>query len=530
MQKAGPYIILPLLFITLIYAILSSCNRTDETPYGDTLYIAEYQNPSIINPILTISTISIDLAEIIFDGLIKFNEKLEAKPHLASSWEVADGGLILRFNLRRGVFFHDGIEMTAGDVKFTIDNIEDPRYKRRFFYAFQDVKEVITRDRYTIDIILARPNSSFINNLFVGILPRHLLEKEDLLKTDFNYHPIGTGPFRFKSWSDKEIALEANKNYFLGRPYLDRIIAKIYPNQEAAWSGLMIGGADYFSYLTPDNFNILKKIPEFNAYSTLMPLYYTIAFNLKDKIFKDKRVRQALNHAIDKERIVKDVLKEEGMISNGPIYPGSWVYAKEIPSYPYDPKRAIKLLKESGWMDHNGDHILDKGGYDLEFTLYINEGDNLKDKSAIMIQDQLLDIGIRMRVKKVTAASLLDFLSQKRFDAIFQEILAAPDPDINYTFWHSSQIKDGVNWFSYRNEDIDRLLDQGRATLDEEERKKVYGRFQKEIVNDPPGIFLFWSNYLVGVHKRFKGVKITAAGPFSNIREWYVPKSEQRHR
>lgn len=529
MNRSWPNITL-LFLIIIIYPVLYSCAKKEDSPYGDTIYIAEYQNPSIINPILTSSTISIDLAEIIFDSLIKFNEKLEAKPHLASSWEVLDGGLILRFNLRRGVFFHDGIELTAGDVKFTIDKIKDPRYKRPFFYAFQDVKEIVVNDRYTIDIILKRPNTLFINNLYVGILPRHLLEKEDLLKTEFNYHPIGTGPFKFVRWSEEEIILEANKGYFLGRPYLDSIAVKVYKSQEASWTGLMKGEVDYFPDLTPANYHILKKIPDIKTYSYLKPLYYIMTFNLRNEILKDKRVRQALNYAIDKERIIKEVLKEEGIVSNGPIYPGSWAYDKEIPSYPYNPKRAIELLKAVRWIDHDGDHILDKGGKNFEFTLYINEGDNLKERAALIIQGQLLDIGIKTRVKAFKATFLLDFLFQKKFDAIFQELLAAPDPDINYKWWHSSQIENGFNWFSYKNQEIDRLLDQGRATLDKEERRRIYYRFQEEILDDPPGIFLFWSNYLVGVHKRFKGVNITAAGPFSNIREWYVPKREQRHR
>ncbi len=522
--------IIPFLILALLNSYLYSCTGHIDPPYGDGLYVSEFQKPSIINPILTTGTISVLLSEIIFDGLIRFDEDLEPRPHLASTWEVLDGGLILRFNLRRGVFFHDGIELTAGDVKFTIDKIKDPRYKGGFFYAFQDVKEVVARDRYTIDIILKRPNTSFINNLYVGILPRHLLEKEDLLKTDFNYHPIGTGPFKFARWSVEEIILEANKGYFLGRPYLDRIAVKVYKSQEASWAGLMKGETDYFSFLTPENYNILKDIPDIKTYSYLKPLYYMIAFNLKNEIFKDKIVRQALNYAIDKERIIKEVLKEEGVVSNGPIYPGSWAYDKEISSYPYNPKRAIELLKAAGWIDHDGDHILDKGGKNFEFTLYINEGDNLKERAALIIQEQLLDIGIKTRVKAFKATFLLDFLFQKKFDAIFQEILAAPDPDMNYNFWHSSQIESGFNWFSYKNQEIDRLLDQGRDTEDIKERKAIYYRFQKEILDDPPGIFLFWSNYLVGVHKRFKGVKISAAGPFSNIREWYVPKAEQKHR
>lgn len=492
--------------------------------------MADYQKPSIINPVLTIGTMSSDLAETIFDGLIRRDENLEVKPHLALSWEILDNGMRWRFYLRRGIFFHDKIELTSRDVGFTFERVKDPRYKGLFFYLFQDVKEVIERDRYTIDIILTRPNASFINNLSVGILPRDLLEKEDLLTTKFNYHPIGTGPFKIVRWEEGEIALEANRDYFLGRPYLDKVLLKIYPNMEGAWAGLIRGDTDYFPDLTPENFNILKKIPGLKTYSYLKPFYYILAFNLRNEIFKDEKIRQALNYAVDKDKIIKEVLKGEGMIAKGPIYPGSsWAYDKEISLYPYDPQKALNLLKEAGWIDHNGDHILDRNGKDLEFTLHINKGDNIKEKTALMIQGQFLDLGIMMKVKIFNAASL-DFLYEKRFDAYFPEILAAGDPDIGYRYWHSSQIKDGLNFSSYKNQEIDRLLDQGRSTEDIKERKAIYYRFQEEILDDPPGIFLFWSNYLVGVHKRFKGVKITAAGPFSNIREWYVPKEEQREK
>lgn len=527
LTRTRPYII-SLLFIIILYT-LPSCTKEEKTQYGDSLYISEYQKPSIINPILTIGTISRDLAEVIFDGLIRLDENLEAMPHLVSSWEILDGGLVWRFHLRKGVIFHDGIELTSGDVSFTFKKIKDSRNKGPFFYVFQDLKEVIVKDRYTIDIILSRPNGSFINNLYVGILPKHLLEKEDFLNTDFNYHPIGTGPFRFVSWKDEEISLEANKSYFLERPYLDKIVVKVYKNQEASWAGIMKGEADCFPYITSENFNILKKVPDLKTYSYLKPLYYMIAFNLKHEIFRDKIVMRALNYAVDKEEIVREVLKGEGLVSKGPIYPGSWAYDDKLNPYPYNPKRAIELLKEAGWIDRDGDHILDRDGRRFEFTLHINEGDNIKEKAVMMIQDQLLDIGVIMKVKRFDASSL-DFLFQKRFDAHFPELLATADPDLAYRFWHSSQIEGGLNWSSYKNPEVDRFLDQGRVALDMEERKRIYHRFQEEILDDPPGIFLFWSNYLVGVHKRFKGVKITVAGPFSNIREWYVPKDQQKYR
>lgn len=531
MIRSRLYIISLALLFTILSPIFYSCKgkNLEKSTYGDSLYIAEYQRPSIIDPLAGISTISVLLSEMIFDGLIRFDNDLVPRPNLASSWEIFDNGTRWIFYLRKGVFFHDGVEMTAEDVKFTLDKLKDPRIRVRFSNAFLDLHSVIVKDRYTIEILFARPNYSLISAFDIGILPRHLLEKEDILNSAFNRHPTGTGPFRFVMWSDKEILLEANKNYFLGRPYLDRVLVRFYKDQEAAWAGLMRGDVDSFYIITPENFQTLKKIPDIRTYSYLKALYYMLVLNLREEIFKDKRVRQALNYAIDKERIVKEVLRGEGIVSKGTIYPGSWAYNKDINPYPYDPNKALELLKDAGWADHDGDHILDKDGKGFEFTLHINEGDNIKERAALIIQGQLLDIGVRMRVILFPAASQ-DFLFQGRFDAHFPEMIAWPDPDLSYIFWHSSQIKGGMNVSLYRNQEIDMLLDQGRGIEDIKERKAIYYRFQEEILNDPPGIFLFWSNYTVGLHKRFRDVKITASGPFNNIREWYVPKEEQRYK
>jgi peptide/nickel transport system substrate-binding protein len=222
------------------------------------------------------------------------------------------------------------------------------------------------------------------------------------------------------------------------------------------------------------------------------------------------------------------VLKGQGRVAAGTIFPDSWAYDPNAKPYPYDPKKALALLAEAGWKDHDGDSILDKAGRPFEFTVHVNTGDDLKQRALLLIQQQLLDIGIRIKIKLFNAADT-DFLFTKKFDSHFPELLAKGDPDISYRFWHSSQINGGFNFSSYRNEKVDRLLDAGRAEFDPEKRKAIYFKFQEEIHKDPPGIFLFWTNYLVGVHQRFKGVKISPVGPFANIREWYVPKAEQRY-
>jgi peptide/nickel transport system substrate-binding protein len=514
------------LFFILILLFLAgslSCRPTQPEPEkisGDWLILPDYQKPALINPLITATTLSSRLGELIFDGLIQLDEHFEVKPHLAASWEMSQDGRVWTFHLRPGVKFHDGVELTAEDVAFTFEKMKELKNVIPFAFIFQDVDTVKVKNKYTVRVSLKKKLGSFFQALVIGIIPKHLPFSQQ--------NPIGTGPFKLKYWSDTEVVLEANDDYFLGRPYLDRIQVSVYPNREAAWAKLMAGEVDFFDFLTPANYEILRQVPIFNFHSIPMPYYYLIAFNLKDALFKDQRVRQALNYAVNKEEIVAKVLRNQGQVAAGTIFPGSWAYDPNVKPYPYDPQKALKLMKDAGWEDHDGDHFLDKDGKRFEFTVHVNTGDDLKQKALVLIQQELLDIGIGMKVS-LFEADKADFLFKGGFQAHFPEIVARGDPDFSYKYWHSSQIKDGFNVSFYRNDKVDQLLDAGRAEFDQQRRKEIYFDFQEQFLKDPPGILLFWTNYLVGVQKRFKGVKISPVGPFTNIREWYVPKAEQRH-
>jgi peptide/nickel transport system substrate-binding protein len=495
---------------------------------GDSLIVPDIEKLALINPLLTSTTLSSRLSEILFDGLVQIDDRFEPKPHLAQAWETSADGRVWTFHLRPGVKFHDGVELIAEDVAFTYRKVKMLQNEIPFGFIFQDVAAILVQDKYTVQIILKKPLASFLQALFIGILPKHLLEGQDLGTSPFNQHPVGTGPFKFKSRSENELVLEANPSYFLGRPYLDQIRVRVYSNRESAWAKLMAGEVDFFDFLTPDNYQILKQVPTFSFYSVPMPFYYLVAFNLEGRLFRDQKVRQALNYAVNKEEIVAKVLRGQGQPAAGTIYPGSWAYNPNVNPYPYNPKRALTFLKEAGWEDHDGDRFLDKNGKVFEFTVHVNAGDDLKQKALLLIQQQLLDIGLKMKIQLFDAANT-DFLFQKKFDAHLPEIEAIGDPDFNYKYWHSSQMIGGFNVSSYRNENVDRLLEEGRTEFDQQKRKAIYFSFQEELFEDPPGIFLFWTNYLVGVQKRFKEVKISPVGPFTNIQEWYVPKAEQRH-
>jgi peptide/nickel transport system substrate-binding protein len=451
------------------------------------------------------------------------------QPNLAFSWSNSGDGLRWIFYLRKNIKFHDGVELTAEDVKFTLDSILDPRNNSPYLNLLKGIRKVEAKEKYQVEITLKYPIASLLFYLDVGILPKHLLEGKDITKDEFNYHPIGTGPFKLESWSENEIVLEAHKQYFLGRSQLDKIIVKIFPNQSIVWAELMKKELDLIFFTFPKNYRFIERIPDYRVHSLLGLYHYILVFNNDNGLFKGGKVRQSLNYAVNKEEIIQRALLGKGRGSSGTIYPLSWAYNPNLKPYPYNPKKALKILNSEGWRDTNGDNILDRNGKEFEFALLIVKGDDVSWKSALHIQQQLLDIGIMVKVKPLSFPTYEDFLLKKRFDAALLSIIS-DEPDRNYAWWHSSQIDHGFNIFSYKNKKVDELLDKGRTTLDREERTRIYHQFQSEIHNDPPGVFLFWRDDLIGIHKRFRGVRFNPARKLSNINEWYVRKEEQKYR
>lgn len=520
-----------ILFSLIWIFIFSGCADTAhdrEKSYGDSLVIVTYHAPGGINPLRSLSSISAILVDIVFDGLVRIEEDLEARPALASSWHVSDDSLKWTFLLRKNVKFHDGVELTSEDVKFTIEEIIHSIPINPFAGGLADIKSIQIRDRYTVEIILNRPSIFFLYNMDVEILPAHIL-KERESQNDFGLHPVGTGPFKLSQWKDNEIVFEVNKDYFRGRPYIDNIVARVYPNQELAWARLMRGDGDIFIPVDHAASHFLRQVSLLKQYKTQRLYYSMVLFNNDNGLFNDKEVRRGLNYAIDKEYIIQDVLRGMGKVATGSIRHDSWAYNPSIKPYPYNPQKALSFLKEAGWKDTDGDHILDKNGKRFIFTLLINEGDEIKKRVALYIQQRLWELGILMHIETVSPAST-DFLLQGKFDAVFLDMFSPVYPNINYNIWHSSQIRRGFNISRYRSDIVDKLLEKGRLSRDIDDARPIYWRFQQEIYDNPPGIFLYWADTLVGVHIRFRGVRFLPGRLMAYINEWYVPKEEQKHK
>jgi peptide/nickel transport system substrate-binding protein len=346
---------------------------------------------------------------------------------------------------------------------------------------------------------------------------------------------VGTGPYLFRQWKTGEkIELEANPNYFEGRPYTQKVLYRIIPDSATLFLELKSGGADWTG-LSPMQYQRQTDTEEFREnfrkYKYLSSGYTYLGFNLKDSRFRDKRVRQALAYAIDKEEIIKVVLLGLGVEATGPYKPDTWVYNPRVKRYPHDPERAKQLLAEAGWKDLDGDGIVEKDGVPFRFTILTNQGNEERKMTAEIIQKRLETVGVKTEIRIAEWASFINFfIKNRRFETVLLGWSTGQDPDL-YEIWHSSKtLPDEFNFVSYQNPEVDRFIEEGRHTFDKKRRKAYYDRIQEILAEDVPYLFLYTPFSLPVIHARFKGIEPAPTGISYNFIKWYVPKDQQRYK
>ena len=502
--------------------------------YGDAIVTGSIGEPRTLVPILASDSASGAICGLIFNGLVKYDKDLRLVGDLARSWEVSEDGLEITFYLRDGVRWHDGTPFTARDVEFTYKSLIDPDVRTPYSGDFKMVKALEVIDERTLRVLYREVFSPGLSSWGMNIMPRHLLEGEDLNNTGFGRDPVGTGPYRFKSWKTGEkIELISNHDYFEHRPYIDRYIYRIIPDQATLFLELRSGGVDYVS-LTPLQFDRQTESRFFkeNFQKFKFPSFgYTyMGYNLKDPRFQDLKVRKAINYAVNKQEIIRGVLLGLGSVATGPFLPESWAYNKAVASVEYDPERARILLEEAGWLDRDGDGILEKDGMKFSFTIITNQGNEQRRMTLEIIQRRLKEVGIEVRIKIIEwSAFVSEFIDKRRFDAVLLGWSLSLDPDM-YDIWHSSKTKEGeFNFVGYSNHEIDRLLIEGRRSFDQKERMSIYHRIHEILYEEQPYLFLYVPDSLPILNARFKGIEVGAAGIGHNFIEWHVPETEQKY-
>ncbi|NVN89863.1 MAG: peptide-binding protein [Desulfuromonadales bacterium] len=531
------------LLMLVAMALLAACNRESpsgakstikvETPaFGDAIVEGTIGEASTLIPILATDSSSHAVAGQIYNGLVKYDKNLNLVGDLAESFSISPDGLEITFTLRRGVKWHDGAPFTSRDVLYTYHVIIDPKTPTAYSEDFKQVKRVDAPDDHTVRVTYAAPFAPALASWGTSILPAHLLEGRDITKSPLARNPVGTGPYLFKEWiPGQKIVLEANPEYFEGRPYIASYIYRIIPDISTMYMELKAGSIDLMN-LTPVQYARQTVSHEFtsrfNKYRYPSPSYVYMGYNLRHPLFGDKRIRQALTAAINKDELIHGVLFGMGQKAHGPIVPGRWAYNPHVKDIAYDPRHAAELLAQAGWQEKNSAGVLVKDGKPFSFTILTNQGNQQRLLTAQIIQQRLRFVGIEVKIRIVEWATFLkEFVDKGNFEVVMLGWSISQDPDM-YDVWHSSKTKPGeLNFIGFKSLEVDRLLVEGRSTFDIEKRKRAYFRIQEILADEQPYTFLYIPDALPVVSARIRGVEPAPAGIGYNQIKWYVPESEQ---
>lgn len=464
-------------------------------------------------------------------------------------------GVSFTFYLRKGVKFHDGVEMTADDVRFSFLAIKnefvDAPSLRNYY---NDLNECDVLDPYTLRLTYAK--QYWMAREFAGgftIRPKHVYDpKGEAGSPDekvrsawgksFNEHvanrkPIGTGPYQFESWeTGKQIAIRRFEGYWdHEKPgHLDRIVFRIIHDTVASLQALKNGEIDFLPTMTAEQYEKETVSPELLK-RCAKGMHYTenfnyIGWNMRRPPFDDRRVRLAMTYgSFDREKFLKEVALGYGIqITGGQYYFGP-AYDRGVKPYPYDPEMAKKLLLEAGWYDRDGDGIRDKDGLPFEFTMLtpqLPESSPAARRVAIMIEN-LKHLGIVMTHKQMEWATYLENLQSREFDAMMGGWATSFESD-PYQIWHSSAAENrGSNHVGFGSPETDALIEKSRVTLDPAERRKLFFELHRIQNEEQPYTFLYCAPDFSIYDKKYRGVKLYRTRPGYDLTEWFVPKELQ---
>jgi len=548
-----------IVFTTSGLAILSQINKgfTAEIPtYSGTYTEGIVGYARFINPILTYTDADKDLTSLIYAGLLKSSSDGRLIPELADSYTVSPDGLTYDFILKNNLTFHDGVPLTTDDIEFSIQKVSDPivNSSKALNWAGVEIQKVSPTE---IKFILKKPYASFIENMTFGILPKHIWAKvqpEAFDVSTFNREPIGSGPYKVKSSSRdasgiyQSYTLEAFSNYTEGKPLIKNLVINFYKNEDDAINAWNKGEIDGLGGITPATAikASIKNISsdKEHAIQATLPRLFAVFFNQSQApVLLNKEVRLALNTAIDRNTLIKNVFDGFATPATGPI-PYSQSDAVDGTSTSSSSsatdtgnttniESAKKILTDAGWK-MNAEGVMTKDTkkgkitttQTLTFSLSTSNVPELKE-TATELKETWAKIGAKVDLQFYDSADLNQkVIRPRKYDSLLFGNIINRDLDL-YPFWHSSQRNDpGLNIALYANLKVDKLLDTARSSIDDNARLDAYKSIETEINKDIPAIFLYSPDYIYLTSGRAKNIQINninhSSERFANINEWYT--------
>ena len=492
-------------------------NRTDTLIVGTTDPKGEFV------PIYSSTLYDSWVNKLVFDGLISNNEKGEAVPNVAESYEVSEDGKTYTFKLNKGIKFTNGQELTAKDVAFTFTSICDPGYDGPRMDAVSNlvgyeeynkgdaksVEGIKVIDDYTISFTNKNVDAAGIWNFEYGIMPESVYKFE---KGNFQavkdklLEPVGSGAYKFVHFKPgQEVKFEKNPDYWKGEPKIPYIVMKV-TNAQTLLQELMAGTVDIDRVgAKPENIDPLKQAGFLNLDLYMQNGYGYIGLNYGSDKVKDPKVRQALLYGLNRDGFMQSYYQGYGQVYNSHILPTSWAYNPDVPKYEYNPEKANQLLDEAVWKDTNGNGVRDKDGVELELQWLTYTGSKYVDALIPIVQQSWEQIGVKVTPELMEFGTMMDKVNNREYDIFNGAWNLSIDPDPSGIFAISQDVPGGFNNIGWRNEEADKLLKEGKGTTNQEERKKAYAEWQLKFSEDVPYILLGNAQEMFASNSRVKG-------------------------
>ncbi len=489
-------------------ALLTLTISCSSKPDPNTLVMIIESSPTNLDPRIGLDAQSERIDDLIFDDLLTRGGNLDVAPGLAERWDIPDP-LTYVFHLHRGVKFHDGRALTSRDVKWTFDSLLQGKVRSAKAGVYRFVDHIDTSDDYTVVFHLKEPFATLLWNLSDGAMGIVPYGSGD----EISRRPIGSGPFRFVSAEqDKEVVLTRNDDYWGEKARLPKVRFIVVPDTTTRALELRKGSADIaINALTSDMVLTLEHDPNLAVLHAPGTVLAYLAFNLRDPILKDQRVRQALAYAIDRRPLLEYLQRGFARPANSVLPPESWAYNGEVPAYDHDPARARQLLEQAGYPEING----------VRFHLTMKSSTEESTRlMAAVLQQQLRQVGIALDIRTFEFATFFSDVTHGLFQVYsLRWIGGNEDPDIFEYVFHSSKFPpNGANRGYFADPRVDALIDQARHELDRNTRKQLYAEIQRTLADELPYINLWYFDNVLVHSKRVRKLTLNPSGNYDFLK------------
>ncbi len=517
--------------LTILAAVLLASCAGDREPSlrGGTLVVGEISAYESLNPMTTTDAHARDIYNLMFLSLLDENDDfLTFEPRLARSWEFSSDRRELTFHLRDDVVWSDGVRFTAHDVLATFTAQKDTAMAWSGRHLKEHIDEVRVVDDYTVVFHFNRVYPYQVMDANDGpILPKHFLERmtrREIRGLKVEEFPT-TGPFRVGEWiRGQSLTLVPYDGYYdEGKPYLDRVVFKIVPDQVNLITQLKSGEVDCMESPPPMEFDKFRK-GDFGIETFNFPAraYIYIGWNGKHPLFRNKDIRRAMTMAINRQLIIDNLYYGLAEECTSPFIPQMWAYNGDISPIAYDPEGAKRLLAEAGFADSDGDGWLDRDGKRFEFEMMTNQGNQIRNDIQVMVQEQLGRIGVKVELVILEWTVMVARHKAEDFESIVSAWRVGTKVDLAPIWSCEARKEGGYNRVDFCNAEVDRLNSTACGIFDFDEARPLFFRAQEIIYEEQPFTFMYNPQSMLLLHERFTGAKPDAISMYHNLHEWRV--------